>query len=257
MYVPHERRALILRLLEQRGYLRSAELARELGVTEETIRTDIIALHKRRLLTRVHGGAKYTLPTGGEEDAARLDCQLAERVLRHVRPGMCLYLEGGSPALSLLGLLGELPCRIITPSPRVLMAISAKATPQQGVIAGGELDKECQLVSAEAAEEFLARQQPELALLCPPALPEPGRIAYHHATRAAWAAAAAASAGRTLLAAPAHAIGAAAAHSLPCRPHLLITEDHLPEAFFTMPVELLPYISVEDLRQDDDSLSLR
>ena len=41
MYVPHERRARILRLLSERGVLRTADLAEELGVTDETVRTDL------------------------------------------------------------------------------------------------------------------------------------------------------------------------------------------------------------------------
>ena len=62
MYVAQERRAYILRLLQQRGSIRSASLARELGVTDETIRTDLVDLQAQGLLQRVHGGARYTLP---------------------------------------------------------------------------------------------------------------------------------------------------------------------------------------------------
>lgn len=250
MYVPHERRALILRLLEQRGYLRSAELARELGVTDETIRTDLIALHEQRLLTRVHGGARYVPPTGGTEDATRLDCQLIEHTLRQLHPGSVIYLDAGTLASLLLSKLGGLACTILTPSPRMLMQLAAKAMPQQGIIPGGELDKDSQLISAAAATSFFAERRPDAAVLCPQSLPAPGQIAYRHATRAAWAEAAALAARRTIIATPAHAFYTQAAHSVPCTPHLLITEDNLPPGYESIPAELLPYLSPADLRQE-------
>ena len=60
MYVAQERRAYILRILQQRGSIRSATIARELGVTDETIRTDLVDMQAQGLLLRTHGGAKYT-----------------------------------------------------------------------------------------------------------------------------------------------------------------------------------------------------
>ena len=253
MYVPHERRALILRLLEQRGYLRSAELALELGVTDETIRTDLIALHEQRLLTRVHGGARFIPPTGGAEDATRLDCQLIEHTLRRLSPGCVVYLDAGAFASALLGKLGAFPCTILTPSPRMLMQLAAKALPQRGIIPEGELDKESQLITAANAATFFGRHRPDIAVLCPPCLPAPGQIAYRTPARAAWAEAAALAARRTIIATPAHAFYTQAAHSVPCTPHLLITEDNLPPGYESIPTELLPYLSPADLRQAEDS----
>lgn len=250
MYVPHERRALILRLLEQRGYLRSAPLARELGVTEETIRTDLIALHEQRLLCRVHGGARFVPPGGGAEDAARLDYQLMRRLCAHLAAGQTLYVDPGHYAGVLLGLPDTPPCTIITPSPRLLLQLAAKAAPQQGIIPGGTLDKDSQLISSTGAVGFLSHHHIDAALLFPGALPTPGQIAYRHAERAAWAAAAVQAAERTLIAAPAHAFYTTAEHSLPCTPQLLITEDNLPPGYDSLPTELIPYLSPADLRRD-------
>ena len=251
MYVPHERRALILRLLEQRGYLRSAELAHELGVTEETIRTDIIALQQRRLLLRVHGGARFIPPAGGAEDATRLDCQLLERLLPHLKPGMQLYVDACPLGQALLARMGaELPCRILTPSPRLLLALAPKAMPQQGLIPGGELDKSSNLISAEHAAAFFRQHKPEIALLFPPALVAPDCLAYHQATRAAWAAAASRAAQKTLVAAPAHAFYTSAEHRAHCRIDHLISEDNLPAAFEALSTDLIPYLSPADLRAD-------
>lgn len=253
MYVPHERRALILRLLEQRGSMRSAELARELGVTEETIRTDIIALHQRRLLHRVHGGARFTPPNGGEEDATRLDCQLAARLARHVQPGMVIYADAGPLMQALLACLSHCPCTFIAPSPRMLTALLPKALPQQAIAPPGLLDKESLLIDCDAPAAFLKKHRVQLALLTPPSIPQPGTIAYQHTVRAKWAAAATQVAQHTIVAAPAPVFYTQAPYSVSCTPHLLIAEDNLPSSFDSLNLELVPYLSPADLRQQSES----
>ena len=255
MYVPHERRALILRLLEQRGYLRTAALADELGVTEETIRTDFIALHERQLLSRVHGGARYIPPTGGAEDSARLDCQMADLILPHLSRGMLLYLDTGAPVHALLPRLAALACCIITPSPRLALAAALPAlAPLRVILPGGSMDAAGQFIdfSPATAQNLFLSRQPDTALLFPTAIPAPDRIAYPNAARAQWAACAANAAKRTIIAAPAHAFYTQAEHSAPCSPSLLITEDNLPPGFESLPSELIPYLSPADIWQQDD-----
>jgi len=55
--LPRGRHEHILRELELRGSVRAAAIANELGVTEVTIRRDLIDLEKLGKLARVHGGA--------------------------------------------------------------------------------------------------------------------------------------------------------------------------------------------------------
>lgn len=55
--LPRGRHEHILRELELRGSVRAAAIAAELGVTEVTIRRDLIELEKLGKLARVHGGA--------------------------------------------------------------------------------------------------------------------------------------------------------------------------------------------------------
>jgi DNA-binding LacI/PurR family transcriptional regulator len=56
-----QRQERLLEELRRHGAVRVVDLARELGVSELTVRRDIAALAERNLLTKVHGGA--TLPT--------------------------------------------------------------------------------------------------------------------------------------------------------------------------------------------------
>ena len=53
-----ERREKILAILEERGSAKSIEIAEEFGVSEKSIRRDLIELESNGLLTRFRGGAK-------------------------------------------------------------------------------------------------------------------------------------------------------------------------------------------------------
>ena len=62
------RRAELLRRLGSEGYVSSAALAEEFGVSEMTIRRDLRQLHSEGHARRVTGGA--SLPAGGQRGAS-------------------------------------------------------------------------------------------------------------------------------------------------------------------------------------------
>lgn len=254
MYVSHERRAFILRLLQQRGTVRSAELAEELEVTDETIRTDLVALQAQGLLKRVHGGARYILPQGGSEDGTRLDCQLAALARPHLTPGVRVYLDHTEGALALIAALANdesytrRPLTLVTPCPALVSRLSAAALPFRIECPGGVLDKASGLLENEEACSAL---RVDLALLSPPAL-SPDAALYPHALHARWAAAASAAARHTLLAVPAAVLTATAPHAAPLHRPLLLTEDALPEGFESIPAETIPALTIEDVLPQAD-----
>lgn len=244
MYMAHERRQYLLRLLEQRGRLRSAELARELGVTDETIRTDMVALQKKGLLRRVHGGAEFVLPTQPATASPRLDVQLAQCVAGQVQAGMAIIVDATPFACVLATQLSGCPCTFITNSPRLLHQLSPAALPHRLICSGGELDKESGVLAPSADTAGLLRSlRPQLALLSPPAL-TPDALYYPSQPRADWAKLAVEYASRSIIAVAATALYAPATpHTAPCRPDLLVTEDNCPPEFDGIPLETVPYIS--------------
>lgn len=256
MYVAHERRAYILRLLEQRGTLRSSELAQELGVTDETIRTDMVAMERQGLLRRTHGGANYIPPTGGDEDGARLDCQLADLVARHFLMGgktQNVYLDDAAFALALLTRHPQLDCRVYTANPAVLHALSPARFPQEVFLVGSRLDRASGYLEGDA-DAVLAALKPDLALLRPPSVPAPQRAAYRHALPAEWAAAASRHATRgTLVVGPAaiFAQDPAITSPAPLHNHTFITEENLPPDYQSIPRHTVPYIDPAELTQGD------
>jgi DeoR family transcriptional regulator of aga operon len=96
-----ERLGRILELLARDGSVSVADLARELGVSEATVRRDLQALGEQRLLERSHGGAvahgtAHELPvryrTGRSDEKRRIARHAAE----HVTDGMAIAFTGGT-----------------------------------------------------------------------------------------------------------------------------------------------------------------
>ena len=97
-----ERFGRILELLAGDGSVAVGDLARDLGVSEATIRRDLRALDEQRLLARSHGGAVaqgtlYELPvryrTGRQREEKR---QIARAARDRVPDGSVVALTGGT-----------------------------------------------------------------------------------------------------------------------------------------------------------------
>src|SRR5690242_7286021 len=106
----HER---VLSELRRSGSVRVSDLARELGVSELTIRRDIAALAERNLVTRVHGGATLPGPVAPAEPRRRAAPGAAARfTVGLVVPSLDFYwppiVAGARAAAAALGVTLQL-----------------------------------------------------------------------------------------------------------------------------------------------------
>lgn len=83
-----ERRAKILKWLDQRGTVNSTDLAHELKTSRETVRRDIIELSKQGLLVKTHGGA---ITTGNGDVLLELPFSLRETRSTEEKKRMCAF----------------------------------------------------------------------------------------------------------------------------------------------------------------------
>lgn len=102
----------ILRCLEERGTVRTTDLAAEFKVAEETIRRDLDRLHESGSVVRLHGGARS--PDFGKREIHRDERErhfldekraIAEAALALVKDGETLLIDASSSALQLARLL--------------------------------------------------------------------------------------------------------------------------------------------------------
>lgn len=251
MYMAHERRQYILRLLEQRGSIRSAALALELGVTDETIRTDLVALQRKGLLKRVHGGAEYIVPTTTANTATEhgADSALAAIVAKLLPTGSVIYAEACRFTRVLATQLADKPCTFITASPQLALQLAPEALPHTIICTGGTIDKTTRLCCCNNLKTAFSQTALQWAILRPAGL-APKQAFYHYSTQARWAQAAAQAAAHLILCVPANALYTQAEHAVDLPNYQLVTEDNIPGDFADIPTQTIPYISADTIIPD-------
>ena len=105
-----ERRALILRLLEQKEEVRVTDLSRETGISEVTIRKDLTILQRRHLLLRTRGGAmRKPIENANEEstiDRKRMfnfkeKARIGEEATKLIKDGDFIMLDSGTTTMEI------------------------------------------------------------------------------------------------------------------------------------------------------------
>ena len=98
-----ERHRRLLDLLNEQGGVRTAEAARALGVTEETVRRDFEKLEAEGALLRSHGGAvkletlRREFPaTERAEQNAEEKLQIARAAVARIRPGQTILFDAST-----------------------------------------------------------------------------------------------------------------------------------------------------------------
>src|SRR5438045_5215952 len=114
-----ERLREIEKRIKRDGSARVADLARELSVTEETIRRDLEKLEDDRKILRSHGGA--VAPANGEIPHTERESQqaaeksaIAREAVKRVSEGDTLFIDASSTALELARILPDMPLTVLT-----------------------------------------------------------------------------------------------------------------------------------------------
>ncbi len=116
-----ERHQQILGLLEERGTVRTVDLAEEFQVTDETIRRDLQILADNFQLSRVHGGAsslngRPKLQSFTERRAQNVDKKeaIAAAALEFIKPGRTYAFDSSTTTFALVSTMPDLPYRVVT-----------------------------------------------------------------------------------------------------------------------------------------------
>lgn len=156
-----ERREQILMELRLHPHVRVGDLAKQFGVSTETVRRDFEALSRKGLVTRAPGGASAPppgMPPLDERSLAR--AKERERIGRLaaalVQPGDTLMIDSGSTTLQLARFLAfaGTECTTITNSLHVAMILGQNAAARVILCPGSYLPAETAVVG-EATVEFL------------------------------------------------------------------------------------------------------
>jgi DeoR/GlpR family transcriptional regulator of sugar metabolism len=141
-----QRQALILDRVRASGGVRVAELARELAVSDMTVRRDLELLHQQGLVEKVHGGATVLSGLASYEPGflAKSSLQQAEKTAiaaeaaQLVEPGMAIAISAGTTTHVLAARVAEVPgLTVVTNSTRVAEVLHRSSRSDQTVILTG------------------------------------------------------------------------------------------------------------------------
>ncbi len=156
-----ERHRRLLDLLNEFGGVRTAEAARALGVTEETVRRDFEKLEAEGALLRSHGGAvrlevmrrEFPATERAEQHAAE-KLQIARAAVARIRPGQTILFDASTTALQVARLLPDQPLNVLTNALQTALALVEKPSINVTVL-GGTLMSSSQSCTGWSAEQTL------------------------------------------------------------------------------------------------------
>lgn len=138
----HERRQLILNILNSHKRITVKALSEQTNVSEATLRADLNSMEKEGLLIRTHGGATLVEKAAdndhsftqrekkNREEKVRIGVQAAELV----RDGQCILLDASTTALELAQVLKHRQIRLTVVTSGIRAALELKENPGINVI---------------------------------------------------------------------------------------------------------------------------
>ncbi len=138
-----ERHRRLLDLLNEQGGVRTAEAARALGVTEETVRRDFEKLEAEGVLLRSHGGA-VPLEAARQEVSvderskqnAKEKLQIARMAAARIRPGQTVLFDASTTALQVARILPDQPLTVLTSALQTALVLADKPSIHVTVLGG-------------------------------------------------------------------------------------------------------------------------
>ncbi|MFK4996742.1 DeoR/GlpR family DNA-binding transcription regulator [Bacillus sp. N9] len=137
-----KRHETILEMLDKENMIKVSDLSKELGVTEKTIRMDLMTLEEKGLLQRVHGGAVPVQSSGLFPIAERQEKhiaekqRIAEKAVESIVDGDTIYLDGGSTMREIAKLLDQHRVTVITNDLRIASIIAEMSKPDLVMLGG-------------------------------------------------------------------------------------------------------------------------
>ena len=169
MYLASDRKEFILKRLADKGSARTIALAKEMNVTDETVRNDLITLEKSGLLRRVHGGA-ISLKKKSLSDSmlihTDIDVGISKKVMQKVHSGMTVFIDGGPTGHLVASYLPAEPVSVVTNSPTVVARLENNASTDV-YCTGGLLDRRTGLLVGRGASDSIKQIGIDLFVIIP------------------------------------------------------------------------------------------
>jgi DeoR/GlpR family transcriptional regulator of sugar metabolism len=166
-------------LIAKYGRVSTERIARDLGVSRETVRRDILQIEALGQLRRVHGGVAATHPEPEEPVSVRARTNIKEKraiaraALKLLQPGQTVFLDAGSTTTIMAEELASMSgLTLITNGLNVALKLAAANEPggaprNTTILLGGQLDASLHATYGEDTVNEIHRFRADLALLSP------------------------------------------------------------------------------------------
>lgn len=135
--IKSERKEKVLEIVKQKNFATLEEIAKQLSISESTIRRDIAELDKEGLLSKERGGASISKSTSfsmvdqnlivREKLHANSKLAIAKKALSLISQNSTIFIDAGSSTLALTKLLpNNMPITIVTDSLTIAKIASEK-----------------------------------------------------------------------------------------------------------------------------------
>lgn len=143
------------------------ELAKQLHVTEVTIRRDLETLDQKKMLKRVHGGAKELGSTSilsSANETRMLDrlsenyeqkLRVCQKAATYIHDGDCVFLDGGTSILPMIQCVDHLNITIVTNN--ILIEHAFEDGKAELIGLGGDIIPEYKMTAGPWAQKMLAQ----------------------------------------------------------------------------------------------------
>jgi len=144
-----ERQAYIIKQINIHNKVLSADLSRELDVSEDTVRRDLNEMAEAGKILKVYGGAiskSFHYPFQQNDVYAReAKKEIARKALKLIQNGMVILTGGGTTMIEMARMIPEnLSCTLFTVSPLLALELTEHSNLDVHLI-GGQLAKNSQI----------------------------------------------------------------------------------------------------------------
>lgn len=169
MYLASQRKEFILKTLSEHGAARTIALAKQMKVTDETVRNDLINLEKRGFLKRVHGGALALTHKSLHEDIVTQDditIRIAKKTVQSIPTSVVMFIDSSTMGYQICNHLNSKDTHVVSNNPTLLSRLEG-VPGLSFYCTGGVFDREAQVYVGQDAAVAAGSLHIELVVLTP------------------------------------------------------------------------------------------
>ena len=160
MYLASQRKEFILKTLAEHGAARTIALAKQMKVTDETVRNDVINLEKRGFLKRVHGGALALTHKSLHEDIVTQDdvsIRIAKKTVQNIPASVVMFIDSSTMGYQICNHINSKDTHVVSNNPTLLTRL--EGIPNLSFYCtGGHFDREALVYVGQDAAKAAGSQ---------------------------------------------------------------------------------------------------